>query len=115
MTGRGPAVSVSDLVARFQLRRRASTQAFRSGVRLQRTGFVTVADVAPDLVRAKVRDPSPLQVELRVEGGSLVGRCPCPAAAHSVCRHQVAVAHAMWVGQRRRPDRSFRNAQGNPS
>jgi uncharacterized Zn finger protein len=95
------APTVSDLVARFQLRRRAPTEAFRAGVSLARSGLVDIAALEPDLVRAEVRDPNPLDVELYVEHGALVGRCPCPAAAHSVCRHQVAVAHALWVNRRR--------------
>jgi uncharacterized Zn finger protein len=95
------APTVSDLVARFQLRRRAPTEAFRTGVRLARTGVVNIASLEPDRVRAEVHDPDPLPVELYVEQGSLVGRCPCPAAAHSVCRHQVAVAHALWESRRR--------------
>lgn len=99
MDDRAP--TVSDLVARFQLRRRAPTEAFRSGVRLARTSAVTIAGIEPALVRAEVHDPNPLPVELYVEHGSLVGRCPCPAAAHSVCRHQVAVAHALWADRRR--------------
>ena len=94
-------ITISALVARFQLRRRASTEAFSTGVRLARRGFVSIADVEAELVRAEVRDPSPLHVELYVDKNSLVGRCPCPAAVHSVCRHQVAVAHAVWVSSRR--------------
>lgn len=100
------AATVSDLVARFQLRRRASTEAFRTGVRLARSGFVTLADVTEDEVRAEVRDPQPLSVGLYIEHGSLVGRCPCAAAVHSVCPHQVAVAHQLWVHNRRYPRRA---------
>ena len=99
MENRAP--SVGELVARFQLRRRASTDAFHDGVRLARSGLVTITAVAPDLVTADVRDSRPLQVALSVEAGSLVGRCPCPAATHSICRHQVAVAHKLWVSRRR--------------
>jgi uncharacterized Zn finger protein len=96
------APTVSYLVARFQLRRRAPTEAFRAGVGLARSGFVSIASIAADQVHAEVRDPSPLAVDLYVERGSLVGRCPCPAATHSVCRHQVAVAHAVWANRRHR-------------
>ena len=97
------APTVSDLVARFQLRRRASTEAFRAGVRLARCGDVTVGDIAPNGVSAEVRDPHPMRVELHVESGALVGNCPCSVAAHGVCRHQVAVAHSIWVSLRRYP------------
>jgi uncharacterized Zn finger protein len=93
--------TVSDLVARFQLRRRASTETFRTGVRLARSGLVTLADVTAEEVRAEVCDPAPLSVKLYVELGSLAGRCPCPAGVHTVCPHQVAVAHHLWVRNRR--------------
>jgi uncharacterized Zn finger protein len=109
------APTVSDLVARFQLRRRATTDAFRAGVRLARTGVVTVTSVAPESVHAEVRDPSVLAVELYVDNGSLVGQCPCLAAAHSVCRHQVAVAHAVWVERRRHPGRNRSTAPDDQS
>lgn len=94
-------VTVSQLIARFQLRRRASTDAFHTGVRLATWGDVTVMSVTPDLVHGQVRDPSVLHVQLYVDNGALVGRCPCPAATHSVCWHQVAVAHAVWTDLRR--------------
>ena len=97
---------ITDLIARFQLRRRASTEAFRSGVRLARTGVVELVDVTADRVRADVRDPEPLRVELGVDNASLVGQCPCTAAVDSVCRHEVAVAHAVWVHLRRHAGRA---------
>lgn len=97
------APTVSDLVARFQLRRRASTNAFRTGVRLARLRLVNIAVFADDHVLAEVRDPNPLRVELHVENWSLVGQCPCPAPTPSVCPHQVAVAHTVWADLRRRP------------
>jgi uncharacterized Zn finger protein len=97
------APTVSELVAHFQLRCRASTEAFSAGVRLARTGFVSITGLAGDRVHAEVRDPNPLHVELHVELGSLIGHCPCAAAEHSVCRHQVAVAHTVWAEQRNLP------------
>lgn len=92
--------TVSDLVRTFQLRRRASTESFRAGVQLARTGVVTVAEVSDELVRADVSDPAPLPVELYVEDTTLVGRCPCQVAAQGICPHQVAVAHTLWVSGR---------------
>ena len=77
MTGSRP--TVTDLVARFQLRRRASTEAFRDGVRLARLGLVSIDGFAPDHVHAEVRDSTLLPVELIVDHGLLVGRCSCPA------------------------------------
>jgi uncharacterized Zn finger protein len=92
--------TVSNLIARFQRRSRAPTDAFHAGVRLAQAGCVQLATVADEQVRAEVRDPSPLTVELHVEGGSLVGSCPCPDSDSDVCRHQVAVAHAVWADMR---------------
>jgi uncharacterized Zn finger protein len=103
-----PESTVGDLVARFQLRRRASTEAFREGVRLARSKLVSLGEVRPDVVTAQVRDDRPVQVELRVEDGSLIGRCSCDAATFAVCRHQVAVAHVLWVSRRR--SRGFAHA-----
>jgi uncharacterized Zn finger protein len=95
------ATTVNGLVARFQLRRRAPTDAFRAGVKLARVGAVNILSLAPTAVRAEVRDAGLLAVELHVDRGSLVGHCRCAAASHSVCRHQVAVAHAVWADRRR--------------
>jgi uncharacterized Zn finger protein len=109
------APSVGDLVARFQLRRRASTEAFRTGVRLVRSGDVTVISVAAESVHAEVRDRSLLAVELYVDDSSLVGRCPCSAAEHGICGHQVAVAHAVWVDLRRHRGRGVGDTQDERS
>jgi uncharacterized Zn finger protein len=95
--------TVSHLVARFQLRRRASSEAFAAGVRLARLGGVSLEDVAADEVTATVRDPEPLLVRIVVDDNGLVGICPCDAGEASVCRHQVAAAHALWVRNRRHP------------
>lgn len=99
MTDQAP--TVSELVASFQLRRRASTHAFSAGVRLSRSGSVQLERVAAHEVLAKVIDDQQLSVTLCVERGALVGNCPCPAAAADICRHQVAVAHTVWVDDRR--------------
>jgi uncharacterized Zn finger protein len=89
--------TVPELVARFDLRRQASTDAFHAGVRLARTGRVSVTNVPSHRVCGVVREHEELSVELYVEDGTLVGRCPCPTAARRVCRHVVALAHAVWI------------------
>jgi uncharacterized Zn finger protein len=92
--------SVSSLIARFQLRRRAMTDVFAAGTRLARLGAVTLDSVTPDELWATVHDPDPVVVRIVVEGDVLVGRCGC-ADDRPVCRHQVAAAHALWVRDRR--------------
>lgn len=94
-------LTVSDLVARFQLRRRAASDTFAAGVRLARLGAVTIDLIAPGELVATVNDPDPLSVRLTIENGALHGTCPCETAEDQVCRHQVAAAHALWVRDRR--------------
>ena len=96
-----PAPTVSRLVARYQLRRRADTDAFAAGIRLARQGAVTLELHSPDEVRGVVQDPAPFAVRIVVDGDQLVGTCPCEEPGR-ICRHQVAVAHAVWVQDRRR-------------
>jgi len=89
-------------VARYQLRRRADSDAFTEGIRLARLNAVTLELSGPSEVTATVRDPEPMQVRISVEGDQLVGTCLCEIAAERICRHQVAVAHAVWVRDRRK-------------
>jgi uncharacterized Zn finger protein len=91
--------TVDELVARFHLRRNASTDAFHGGVRLARARRVSVIDADADRVAAQVYDDHNHVVELRVERGDLVAHCSCSAAT-DVCRHAVAVAHLLWMCQR---------------
>jgi uncharacterized Zn finger protein len=53
-------------------------------------------------VRAHVQDGDLLEVRVFAADGHLGGECTCPAAAEPPCRHQVAVAHAVWVRDRHR-------------
>ena len=97
-----PDGSVSELVARFQLRRRAHTVAFARGVRLARQGAVSLATVTDTLVRGLVEDADRTHtVDLSVSDGGIEGACTC-ASTDNPCAHQVAVAHALWVSDRRR-------------
>jgi uncharacterized Zn finger protein len=97
--------TVSELVARFQLRRRANTNTFRDGVRLARLGAVTGLQASDHELGAVVHDPDPEAVVIVVQDKSLVGRCSCPTGESGICRHQVAAAHALWVRDRgRRPN-----------
>jgi uncharacterized Zn finger protein len=92
---------VSELVARFQLRRRASTPVFAAGVRLARQGAVHIHEMIEDVVRATVDDIRPAEVELRVRSGRLDGYCSW-AEGDEPCLHQVAVAHVLWLRDRGR-------------
>lgn len=94
--------TVSGLVARFALRRRATTTAFTEGVRLARLGAVSLDQVSPGEVRAQVRDGEDLAVRLFATDGHLHGECTCQTGQDSPCRHQVALAHVVWVRDRRR-------------
>lgn len=94
--------TVSGLIARFALRRRATTPAFAEGVRLARLGAVALDQVSPGEVRAQVDDGDTRAVRLFATNGSLRGECSCRAGEDSPCRHQVAVAHVVWVRDRRR-------------
>src|SRR5690242_12439964 len=94
--------TVSQLVARFQLRQRASTEGFVAGGRLARQGAATIASARPDEVKASVRDMETYFVRIVVDDGGLVGVCSCAAADGTVCRHQVAAAHTLWEHERQR-------------
>ena len=93
--------TVSHLVARFQLRRRAPSDSFASGVRLARLGAVTIDLIAPGELRATVKDAVSLPVRIVVDGEKLAGTCPCETAKTRICCHQVAATHALWVHDRR--------------
>ena len=88
--------SVTDLVTRFALRSRADKEAYDAGTRLAEAGSVRLATVAEFDVSAVVDDGGGFEVSLVARGDALVGSCTCPAGA-SVCRHAVAVAHALWL------------------
>jgi uncharacterized Zn finger protein len=91
--------TVLDLVGTFQLRRQASTEAFRDGISLARSGSVHVSDIADDSVTGEVLDPKPIPVEITLDGDALRGRCQCRDSEHGVCRHLVAIAHTVWVDE----------------
>jgi hypothetical protein len=101
---RGAAPTVPDLVARFALRQRATTDAFSYGVWLASVGAVLLGEPSDGRVSAMVRDPGPLAVTLVADDEILRGECECQDESLSVCRHQVAVAHAVWAAGR--PDAS---------
>lgn len=90
--------TVQALIDRFSLRRRAETAEFLAGVQLVRSGCVTITEVTELKLRASVSDHGLLEVTvLAHDGDGLVGRCACEMADHGVCRHQVAVTHALWM------------------
>jgi uncharacterized Zn finger protein len=92
--------TVNDLVETFNLRRRASSRAFAIGVRLARLHAVNLHTATPYRVKAEVDDDPCAQVELVANDGRLVGHCTCGDAPEP-CAHQVAVAHTLWVRDRR--------------
>ena len=90
--------SVEELVARFELRRRAVTRDFLAGTALAADGRVRLLLVTAVEVTALVHDDPSREVALRVDGGDLTATCTCGAAPpHDACRHAVAAAHALWV------------------
>ena len=88
--------TLGQLVATFQLRRRASPDVLRNGVRLAHSGAVDILAETDEGLRAEVLDAALETVTLRVEGGSLAGECSCPVGGSGICPHQVAAAHALW-------------------
>ena len=89
--------TVVQLVARFALRRQASSNEFMAGVWLVSAGAVRVRHMSARLLQAVVRDGTPQAVSLVADGEMLVGECSCGCAPEEVCRHQVAAAHAAWL------------------
>jgi len=93
--------TVQALIDRFSLRRRAETAEFLAGVQLVRTGCVTLIEVTELQLRALVSDHEVLEVTVFADDGDgLVGRCACAMSDQGVCRHQVAVTHALWMQRR---------------
>jgi len=89
--------TLAQLIARFALRRNASSSEFVAGVWLVRQGAVRLRSVSADALRAVVRDGTPQTVSIVAEGDELVGDCTCGARPGQICRHQVAAAHALWL------------------
>ena len=88
--------TLGQLVAAFQLRRRASLDVLRHGVRLAHRGAVDILAETDRHLRAEVLDETLETVTIRVEEGTLAGDCSCPMGTSAICRHQVAAAHALW-------------------
>lgn len=91
--------TICELVSRFELRQRASTEVFTAGVRLARRGAVHVNSASLEAVQAQVIEQKVHHVQLEVRGRSLFGQCTCSGALSrdAVCSHQVATAHTLWV------------------
>src|SRR3954447_11334213 len=88
--------TLGELIATFQLRRRASPDAFHEGVRLSDSGAVDIIDQTERYARVEVLDAVLETVTVRAERGAIAGDCSCVAGGSAVCRHQVAAAHALW-------------------
>ena len=89
--------SVIALIARFALRRQASSSEFMAGVWLVSTGAVHLRQMSARMLQALVSDGTTLAVSIVAEGDDLVGECSCGSVRGEVCRHQVAAAHAAWL------------------
>lgn len=89
--------TVSELVARFALRRNADSGEFMAGVWLVSKGAVHLRHLSARALHAVVRDGTPQDVSIVAKGEHLVGDCSCGSAGGQVCRHQVAAAHAVWL------------------
>lgn len=89
-------MTVLELVRLFELRRRAATDEFSAGVDLAMSGAVHFFAIADERVTACVDASTPLEVELVAATDTIVGRCTCGRTSKP-CRHEVAVAHALWV------------------
>ena len=91
--------TIGELISRFALRQRASTEEFNAGVRLARRGAVHVNSASGKAVQAQVIQQEVHLVLLEVRGRSLFGQCTCSSAPSRdvVCCHQVATAHTLWM------------------
>lgn len=89
--------TISELIARFALRRHANSAEFVAGIWLVRRGAVRVRSLSTRALDAIVRDNTPQSVSIVVEGERLIGSCSCGLPEGQICRHQVAAAHAVWL------------------
>ncbi len=89
--------SLVQLIARFALRRQASSSEFMAGVCLVSGGAVHLRHKSARMLQALVRDGATQDVSILAEGDDLVGQCSCGSGPGEVCRHQVAATHAAWL------------------
>lgn len=89
--------TIAQLVARFVLRRQASSAEFVAGVWLVSQGAVRLKHLSARALHAVVRDGTTETVTIVARGTDLVGDCSCGAGRGRVCRHQVAATHALWL------------------
>ena len=84
-------------IARFTLRRQATSAEFMAGLWLVSAGAVQLRTFSTRMLQALVRDGATQSVLITTEGETLVGECSCGCAKGEVCRHQVAATHAAWL------------------
>jgi len=84
-------------IARFTLRRQASSAEFMAGVMLVTSGAVRLRQLSARVLEALVHDNEMQAVSIVAEDGHLVARCTCGSNGDDVCRHQVAATHAAWL------------------
>jgi uncharacterized Zn finger protein len=85
------------LIARFTLRRQATSTEFMAGLWLVSTGAVQLRQLSERVLQAFVRDGATQAVSITADGDCLVGECSCGCGRGEVCRHQVAATHAAWL------------------
>ena len=85
------------LIARFTLRRQATSSEFMAGLWLVSAGAVQLRQFSARVLQAFVRDGTTQAVSITAEGEDLIGECTCGCAQGEVCRHQVAATHAAWL------------------
>jgi len=84
-------------IARFTLRRQATSSEFMAGLWLVSAGAVQLRTFSARMLQALVRDGTTQSVSITAEGETFVGKCSCGCARDEVCRHQVAATHAAWL------------------
>jgi uncharacterized Zn finger protein len=84
-------------IARFTLRRQATSAEFMAGLWLVSAGAVQLRHFSARMLQALVRDGTVQAVSITAHGDTFIGECSCGSARDEVCRHQVAATHVAWL------------------
>ena len=88
--------SVAELADIEVLRKLASPEAYEWGVEASDREAVRIEVLEAHRVTATVADDGSMEVELRIEDGTLQWSCTCGEAHPSMCQHVVAIAVETW-------------------